>query len=76
METPKRSPGPPPNHPSASRFGARPTTTATTYSPCCPAWRLKRVHPVDGIGHFTPLEAPADFADIVQLARGADGRRG
>jgi pimeloyl-ACP methyl ester carboxylesterase len=29
------------------------------------------VHPVDGIGHFTPLEAPADFAGIVRLALAA-----
>jgi pimeloyl-ACP methyl ester carboxylesterase len=28
-------------------------------------------HVLDGIGHFTPLEAPADFAGIVQLALGA-----
>jgi pimeloyl-ACP methyl ester carboxylesterase len=26
------------------------------------------VHQVDGIGHFTPLEAPADFASIVDAA--------
>jgi pimeloyl-ACP methyl ester carboxylesterase len=26
------------------------------------------MHPVDGIGHFTPLEAPAEFASIVDAA--------
>jgi pimeloyl-ACP methyl ester carboxylesterase len=33
------------------------------------------VHHVDGIGHFTPLEAPADFASLVDAVCRAGIRR-
>jgi pimeloyl-ACP methyl ester carboxylesterase len=49
------------------RTSAGPGGTSPSTGPCSKHWLT--VTP--GIGHVTPLEAPADFAGVVQLALAA-----